>query len=277
MEIVRTQSRRRPLTLRRASRDLGSAARRASRTRPGWRRSGGGASAADDSSESRIEDADRRRHIERLQRAFEDGVRSNRCTRSRADCTAFRSGPRHASRYAKLTGQFRADTSPAARQKREATPAGADSCGLRSCETSPAFIGHPSIALSPLLRAEVERLLGPVRLSSEMVDPHTTRLPGTRGPGRIRRPGTEPVRTRTRGCTHLASCAPVHCAGGRGRSNGRGELSALSARRGGYGGGHSVVTRRSMAGALAAAAAVIAVLTDARTRAAVARIATRGS
>ncbi len=27
------------------------------------------------------------------------------------------------------------------------------------------LIGHPSIALSPLLRAEVERFLGPVRLS----------------------------------------------------------------------------------------------------------------
>ena len=27
------------------------------------------------------------------------------------------------------------------------------------------LVGHPSIALSPLLRAEVERFLGPVRLS----------------------------------------------------------------------------------------------------------------
>lgn len=119
---------------------------------------------SDESSEARIEESARRTHIERLQRALQ---------------TAFAAIPDHdrvliALRFdqdlsmveiAKLTGSSvptlhrRLDRS--VKQLRSAlTDAGFDPRDVAG------LIGHHSIALSPMLRAEVERFLGPVRLSN---------------------------------------------------------------------------------------------------------------
>lgn len=118
---------------------------------------------SEDSSEITIEESDRRTRIERLQRALR---------------TAFEQIPSQdrvviALRFdqelsvveiSKLTGSSvptlhrRLDKS--VKQLRNAlSQAGFDPRDVAN------LIGHPSIALSPLLRAEVERFLGPVRLS----------------------------------------------------------------------------------------------------------------
>lgn len=118
---------------------------------------------SDDSSEARIEDSDRRKRIERLQRALQ---------------TAFEQIPAQdrvliALRFdqdmsmveiAKITGTSvptlhrRLDRS--VKQLRAAlSRSGFDPRDVGS------LIGHHSIALSPLLRAEVERFLASVRLS----------------------------------------------------------------------------------------------------------------
>lgn len=119
---------------------------------------------SDDSSEARIDDSDRRTRIERLQRAlqtaFEDIPAQDRvliALRFDQDLSMVE--------IAKLTGSSvptlhrRLDKS--VKQLRAAlTQAGFDPRDVA------ALIGHHSIALSPLLRAEVERFLGPVRLSN---------------------------------------------------------------------------------------------------------------
>ncbi len=119
---------------------------------------------SDDSSEARIEDSDRRTRIERLQRAlqtaFEDIPAQDRvliALRFDQDLSMVE--------IAKLTGSSvptlhrRLDKS--VKQLRAAlTQGGVDPRDVAS------LIGHHSIALSPLLRAEVERFLGPVRLSN---------------------------------------------------------------------------------------------------------------
>ena len=118
---------------------------------------------SEDSSEAGVEESDRRRHIERLQRALQ---------------TAFEQIPAQdrvviALRFdqdmsmveiARITGASvptlhrRLDKS--VKQLRSAlSQAGFDPRDVAN------LIGHHSIALSPLLRAEVERILGPVRLS----------------------------------------------------------------------------------------------------------------
>ena len=117
---------------------------------------------SNDSSESRIEEADRRERIERLQGAL----------KSAFDQIAAQDRVLIALRFdqdlsmveiSKLTGSSvptlhrRLDKS--VKQLRLAlTHAGFDPRDVVS------LLGHHSIALSPLLRAEVERFLGPVRL-----------------------------------------------------------------------------------------------------------------
>lgn len=119
---------------------------------------------SDDSSESRIEDADRRTRIERLhgalQTAFADIPAQDRVLIA----LRFDQGLSMVE-IARLTGSSvptlhrRLDKS--VKQLRAAlTHAGFDPRDVAS------LIGHHSIALSPLLRAEVERFLGPVRLSN---------------------------------------------------------------------------------------------------------------
>jgi RNA polymerase sigma factor (sigma-70 family) len=119
--------------------------------------------AGDDTAESRIEDAARREDVARLQRAlqsaFEQIPAQDRvliALRFDQDLSIVE--------IAQLTGSSvptlhrRLDKS--VKQLRAALAgAGFDPRDVRN------LIGHPSIALSPLLRAEVERFLGAVRLS----------------------------------------------------------------------------------------------------------------
>ena len=104
------------------------------------------------------------RSIERLAARTAGSVRTNRRARSRADRATIRSGP-FDGRDRQTHRQFGADASPAARQEREAIAAGALARRASIRAEIADLIGHPSIALSPLLRAEVEKFLGPVRLS----------------------------------------------------------------------------------------------------------------
>lgn len=119
---------------------------------------------SDDSSEARIEESDRRTHIERLQRAlqaaFNDIPAQDRvliALRFDQELSMVEiarltgsSVPTLHRRLDKSVKQLRAALSHAGFHPREVV----------------ALIGHHSIALSPLLRAEVERFLGPVRLSN---------------------------------------------------------------------------------------------------------------
>jgi RNA polymerase sigma factor (sigma-70 family) len=118
---------------------------------------------SEDSSEAGVEESDRRRHIERLQRAlqaaFEQIPAQDRVVialRFDQDMSMVE--------IARITGASvptlhrRLDKS--VKQLRLAlSQAGFDPRDVAN------LIGHHSIALSPLLRAEVERILGPVRLS----------------------------------------------------------------------------------------------------------------
>jgi RNA polymerase sigma factor (sigma-70 family) len=119
---------------------------------------------SNDSSEVRIEDSDRQKHIDRLQRAlqaaFEQIAAQDRvliALRFDQDLSMVEisqligsSVPTLHRRLDKSVKQLRAALSQAGFDPREVSK----------------LIGHPAIALSPLLRAEVERFLGPVRLSN---------------------------------------------------------------------------------------------------------------
>lgn len=118
----------------------------------------------DDSSETRVEDAERRTRIERLQRALQTALDDIPAQDRVLIALRFDQDlPMVA--IAKMTGSSvptlhrRLDKS--VKQLRSAlTDAGFDPREVAS------LIGHHSIALSPLLRAEVERFLGSVRLSN---------------------------------------------------------------------------------------------------------------
>ena len=75
---------------------------------------------SNDTSETTVEDADRRKSIERLQRALTDGVRSDRDARSRPHRASLRPGPVDG-RDRQADRQFGADSAPAAGEEREAT------------------------------------------------------------------------------------------------------------------------------------------------------------
>ena len=116
-----------------------------------------------DNSESIIEDADRRRGIARLQRALAAAF-AQIAAQDRVLIALRFDQDLSVVEIAKLTGSSvptlhrRLDKS--VKQLRLAlTNAGFDPREIAN------LIGHHSIALSPLLRAEVERFLGPVRLS----------------------------------------------------------------------------------------------------------------
>ena len=116
-----------------------------------------------ENSESIIEDADRRRDVARLQRALADAF-GQIAAQDRVVIALRFDQDLSVVEIAKLTGSSvptlhrRLDKS--VKQLRLAlTRAGFDPREIAN------LIGHPSIALSPLLRAEVERFLGPVRLS----------------------------------------------------------------------------------------------------------------
>lgn len=118
---------------------------------------------SNDSSESRIEDADRRERIERLQRALASAF-DQLAAQDRVIIALRFDQDLSMVEIAKLTGSSvptlhrRLDKS--VKQLRLAlTHAGLDPRDVVS------LLGHHSIALSPLLRAEVERFLGSVRLS----------------------------------------------------------------------------------------------------------------
>ena len=116
-----------------------------------------------DSSETTIEDADRRKDVERLQRALQAAFSSiaaqDRVVIAlRFDRNLSIAEISRLTRVSVPTLHRRLDKS--VKQLRLAlSQGGFDPRGVAN------LIGHPSIGLSPLLRAEVERFLGPVRLS----------------------------------------------------------------------------------------------------------------
>jgi RNA polymerase sigma factor (sigma-70 family) len=118
---------------------------------------------SDDSSEAAIDDADRRESINRLQDALQHAF-AQIAAQDRVLIALRFDQDLSIMEIAKLTGSSvptlhrRLDKSM--KQLRSAlSHAGFDPREVAN------LIGHPSIALSPLLRAEVERFLGPVRLS----------------------------------------------------------------------------------------------------------------
>ena len=118
---------------------------------------------SNDSSETAIEDADRRKNIERLQQSLETAF-AQIAAQDRVLIALRFDQDLSMVEIAQLTGSSvptlhrRLDKS--VKQLRLAlSHAGFDPREIAG------LIGHPSIALSPLLRAEVERFLGPVRLS----------------------------------------------------------------------------------------------------------------
>lgn len=118
---------------------------------------------SDDTAEARVEDAGRRRDVERLQRALQDAF-AQIAAQDRVLIALRFDQDLSIVEIAQLTGRSvptlhrRLDKS--VKQLRAAlSQAGFDPRDVRN------LIGHPSIALSPLLRAEVERFLGAVRLS----------------------------------------------------------------------------------------------------------------
>jgi len=116
---------------------------------------------SNDSAETRIEESDRRTHIERLQRALRtafaqipDQDRVLIALRFDQDLSMVE--------IAKLTGS----SVPTLHRRLDKSVKHLRSALAQFDRRDVAdLIGHHSIALSPLLRAEVERFLGPVRLS----------------------------------------------------------------------------------------------------------------
>jgi DNA-directed RNA polymerase specialized sigma24 family protein len=118
---------------------------------------------ATDESDSGISDADRQVHVDRLQRAL-SGAFAEIAAQDRVLIALRFDQDMSIAEISKLTAvsvptlHRRLDKS--VKQLRAAlSTAGFDPRDVAQ------LIGHPSIALSPLLRAEVERFLGPVRLS----------------------------------------------------------------------------------------------------------------
>jgi RNA polymerase sigma factor for flagellar operon FliA len=116
-----------------------------------------------DTAEEHVEDAARREEVERLQRALHDAF-AQIAAQDRVLIALRFDQDLSIVEIAQLTGSSvptlhrRLDRS--VKQLRAAlTGGGFDPRDVRN------LIGHPSIALSPLLRAEVERFLGAVRLS----------------------------------------------------------------------------------------------------------------
>ena len=116
-----------------------------------------------DSSEAAIDDADRRETVDRLQSALQSAF-AQVAAQDRVLIALRFDQDLSMVEIAKLTGSSvptlhrRLDKS--VKQLRLAL----SHAGFEPREVAN-LIGHPSIALSPLLRAEVERFLGPVRLS----------------------------------------------------------------------------------------------------------------
>ena len=116
-----------------------------------------------DSSEAAIDDADRRETVDRLQSALQSAF-AQVAAQDRVLIALRFDQDLSMVEIAKLTGSSvptlhrRLDKS--VKQLRLAL----SRAGFEPREVAN-LIGHPSIALSPLLRAEVERFLGPVRLS----------------------------------------------------------------------------------------------------------------
>lgn len=118
---------------------------------------------ADEKSDSRIEDAEQRKHIERLQGALQAAF-AQVAPQDRVLIALRFDQDLPIAEIAKVTGSSvptlhrRLDKS--VKQLRLAlSQAGFDPRDVAN------LIGHPSISLPPLLRTEVERFLGPVRLS----------------------------------------------------------------------------------------------------------------
>lgn len=118
---------------------------------------------SNDSSEAAIDDAERRKNIDRLQQALQAAF-AQIAAQNRVLIALRFDQDLSMVEIARLTGSSvptlhrRLDKS--VKQLRLAlSHAGFDPREVAN------LIGHPSIALSPLLRAEVERFLGPVRLS----------------------------------------------------------------------------------------------------------------
>ena len=118
---------------------------------------------ATDTSETNVEDSDRRRNIERLERALQTAF-AQIAAQDRVLIALRFDQDLSMVEISKMTGSSvptlhrRLDKS--VKQLRSAL----SQSGFDPREVA-GLIGHPSIALSPLLRAEVERFLGPVRLS----------------------------------------------------------------------------------------------------------------
>lgn len=116
-----------------------------------------------DTSDRTVEDANRRRDIERLERALQTAFAAV-AVQDRVVIALRFDQDLPMAEIARITGvsvptlHRRLDKS--VKQLREAlSQAGFDPRDIAN------LIGHPSIGLTPLLRAEVERFLGPVRLS----------------------------------------------------------------------------------------------------------------
>ena len=161
MEILRTNHDV-GVDLRRAAQDLGATAAAGAQHRS-RRRSRARRSAVTTAPKRTIDDADRRKNIDRLQRALQTAF-AQIAAQDRVLIALRFDQDLSMVEIAKLTGSSvptlhrRLDKS--VKQLRLAlSHAGFDPREVAN------LIGHPSIALSPLLRAEVERFLGPVRLS----------------------------------------------------------------------------------------------------------------
>lgn len=118
---------------------------------------------SNDSSEAAIDDADRRETVNRLQSALQNAF-AQIAPQDRVLIALRFDQDLSMVEIAKLTGSsvptLHRRLEKSVKQLRSAlSHAGFDSTEVAN------LIGHPSIALSPLLRAEVERFLGPVRLS----------------------------------------------------------------------------------------------------------------
>jgi DNA-directed RNA polymerase specialized sigma24 family protein len=116
-----------------------------------------------ESSETAIEDAERRKDIERLQRALQTALASI-ATQDRV-VIALRFDQDLS--IAEISGLIRVSVPTLHRRLDKSVKQlrlALSQAGFDPREVAN-LIGHPSIGLSPLLRAEVERFLGPVRLS----------------------------------------------------------------------------------------------------------------
>jgi RNA polymerase sigma factor (sigma-70 family) len=118
---------------------------------------------ATDTSETNVEDTERQKNIERLERALQSAF-AKIATQDRVLIALRFDQDLSMVEIAKITGSSVPTLHRRLDKSMTQLRAALSQSGFDPREVA-GLIGHPSIALSPLLRAEVERFLGPVRLS----------------------------------------------------------------------------------------------------------------